>query len=166
MEKGLCMFSSLSVSLCLSHSLSPSPSICFSLIFFSPPISLVLSEPLCVSLFVSSCSSLCLSLSLGLSLSLSLPPTPMNDSCQRTGFHSNPTHHSSQRKLPGPCITGEQCNSPGRWERALLPHMGEAGPDWPLTLGLGRFQPGFQPIPGSPDSWSLAHACFYSFIRH
>lgn len=26
-----------------------------------------------------------------------------------------------------------------------------------MALGLGRSQPGFQPIPGSPDTWSLAH---------
>lgn len=131
---------------------------------FSPPISPgSLRASLCVSLSlpVPLFAYLCLLVS---PCPLSLPPTPMNDSCQRTGFHSNPTHHSSE-EAAWSLITGA-VQLPGGGRGALLPHMGEAGPDWPLALGLGRSQPGFQPIPGSPDTWSLAHTCFYSFIRH
>lgn len=77
----------------------------------------------------------------------------MSDSCQKTGLHSNPSYCLGERKLPLFLITGEQHNYPRG--RALVPHTGEGGPDWPLALDLGRSQPGTR---SSSTCWGLQAA--------
>lgn len=132
----------------------------FSLIF-SLLLSLWFSQSLSVCLFVSSCSLfayLCLLVS---PVPLS-PSHPMNDSCQRTGFHAQPNSPFLSGSCLVPWLQGA-VQLPGSG-RGLCPSHGRgwAG-QWPLALGLGRSQPGSSANPRIPRHLV---SCTHAFDLH